>query len=247
MGKKMAAVHIGTSGWSYKHWRERFYPKGMRPEDYLAWYARSFNTTEINTSFYHLPRASTIRHWADSVRQSFRFCPKISRYITHIKKLNDPGQTLPRFFKLFDPIRARLGPVLVQLPPQLPFHPERADTFYRALKTYKGYRFALEPRHDSWLAAESLALLRRYRIAFVITESGGRWPTADLLTARHVYVRFHGPGGYDRPYADSFLHAFADKIAHWREAGLTVWVFFNNDGRAHAVRNALTLLSYTGG
>lgn len=239
------SVHIGTSGWSYKHWRVRFYPEGTVPGGYLRYYARHFSCTEINTSFYHLPRPDTVTHWADSVAKSFRFCPKISRYITHIKKLLDPEETLPKFFDLFEPVRKRLGPVLIQLPPSLAFDEDREKPFYEALKKYKGYRFALEPRHESWLSDRSLSLLEKYRIAFVIADSGGRHPSGEFVTARHIYLRFHGRGGFDKGYSDKALRKVARKIKDWREGGHAIWVFFNNDGNAWAVRNALTLQSLT--
>lgn len=236
------AIHIGTSGWSYAHWRERFYPPEVKPAEYLAYYALHFGTTEINTSFYHLPKAGTVKHWAETVKKNFKFCPKISRYVTHIKKLNDPEDTLPKFFTLFDPVKNRLGPVLIQLPPSLAFHEERAEGFYQALKKYKGYRFAVEPRHDSWLEKTSIELLQKYHIAFVIADSGGRRTYAEHITARHIYIRFHGEAGFDSSYSDRFLQQFAEKIQRWSGEGHTVWAFFNNDGNARAVYNAKRLI-----
>lgn len=238
-------VHIGTSGWSYKHWRERFYPTEINPRDYLAYYAKHFHTTEINTSFYHLPRPETVAHWAEVVPKSFKFCPKISRYITHIKKLNDPAETLPKFFDVFDPLKEQLGPVLIQLPPSLAFHLEREHAFYKALKRYKGYHFALEPRHKSWFSSESIDLMKENGIAFVIADSGGRHPSAEFTTTRNIYIRFHGRGGFDVPYSDDFLREFAKKIGRWRKEGHTVWAYFNNDGNAHAVFNAQKLMEFT--
>jgi uncharacterized protein YecE (DUF72 family) len=240
------SIHIGTSGWSYKHWRQRFYPEDVKPPVYLAYYAKHFNTTEINTSFYHLPKPETVLHWVETVRNSFRFCPKISRYITHIKKLNDPEETLPKFFDLFDPVKSHLGPVLIQLPPNLVFHEQRATAFYRALKKFSGYRFALEPRNDSWFTGQSIALLKKNRIAFVLADSGGRRTYAEYITARHIYIRFHGPGSFDCSYGDRFLKKFAKKILAWKKNGHAVWAFFNNDGNAHAVFNAKKLIELTG-
>jgi uncharacterized protein YecE (DUF72 family) len=245
MALMSGSIHIGTSGWSYKHWRLRFYPQEVKPPRYLAYYAKYFNTTEINTSFYHLPKPETVVHWTEEVRKSFRFCPKISRYITHIKKLRDPEDTLPRFFDIFDPHISRLGPVLVQLPPSLAFDPETAEHFYKTLKRYRGYRFALEPRHDSWLSEESISLLGKYRIAYVIADSGGRRTYREFITARHIYVRFHGAAGFDSSYPDAFLAAFAEKMRHWKDEGHAVWAFFNNDGNAYAVYNARKLIELT--
>jgi len=114
-------INIGTSGWSYKHWKGEFYPEEMKPTDYLLFYTEHFDTTEINSSFYHLPRRSTVEQWVEKTPKKFRFCPKISRYITHIKRLHDPEETVARFFEVFEPMKEKMGPVLVQLPPSLKF------------------------------------------------------------------------------------------------------------------------------
>lgn len=239
-------IHIGTSGWSYKHWRDIFYPPELKPTDYLAYYAGRFNTTEINTSFYHLPRASTIHKWIDAVNTRFRFCPKISRFITHIKQLKDPEDTLPKFFDLFDPIHKHLGPVLIQLPATSVFHEDKVTHFFDVLKQYKGYTFAVEPRHDSWLEDAAIKLLEKYKITFVIADSGGRWPSGEFVTARHIYVRFHGPdGSYAQSYTDKALKEYARKILAWQDEGRTVWCFFNNDIHGYAIENAEKLIMLT--
>lgn len=240
-------IYIGTSGWSYKHWRELFYPTTLAPTDYLAYYSQYFDTTEVNTSFYHLPRPETVAQWNSMVKKGFYFCPKISRYITHVKKLNNPGETLPRFFEIFDPFQKRLGPVLIQLPPNLSFNADKVTDFYKALQTYEGYKFSVEARHASWFEQESIHLMKRYRIGFVIGECGKRWPSCEAVTAKHVYIRFHGKTGYDAAYTNRQLRAWARKILNWKEAGKTVWVYFNNDGNGNAIYNAQTLLLMTQG
>jgi len=239
------AIHIGTSGWSYKHWRDRFYPVEAKPSEYLDFYRRYFDTTEVNTSFYHLPKSETVEHWAETVKKHFKFCFKMSRYITHMKKLNDADEPLSKFFKLLDPIRSKLGPVLIQLPPGLAFHEQKTETFIRVLRKYKDYRFALEPRHDSWFETGSVDLLQKHHIALVVADSGDRWPNAEYITARDVYVRFHGRSGYDSSYNDEFLRKFAEKMQRWSRAGHTIWAFFNNDGNAYAVYNAKRLIELT--
>lgn len=238
-------IYIGTSGWSYKHWKERLYPPELVPTDYLGYYRQYFNCTEINTSFYHLPKPETVAHWVETVKRSFFFCPKISRYITHVKKLNDPTETLPRFFDIFDPYHKKLGPVLIQLPPNLSFHAGKAVAFYEALTAYKGYRFALEARHTSWFGQESIDLLKKYKISFVIGESGKRWPTDEQVTAKHIYIRFHGEEGYDSAYSVTQLKSWSKKILQWQAKGHTIWIFFNNDGNANAIYNALKLQELT--
>jgi uncharacterized protein YecE (DUF72 family) len=236
------SLYIGTSGWNYKHWRGIFYPSGLKIADELPYYAGQFNTAEINNSFYRLPRQTTVGDWISKVPGNFYFCPKISRYITHAKKLNDPIEGLTRFFDVFDPFRRRLGPILIQLPSMLGFHREKVETFFKALKTFKGHRFALEPRHASWMEEDAVRLLRKYRIGFVLALSGGRWPSGEFITAPHIYIRLHGPNGYyDTSYSGQKLAALAKKCRQWRSAGHDIWVYFNNDGHAYAVKNALSL------
>lgn len=241
---KQGYIYIGTSGWVYKHWKQAFYPDKLKAKDQLPFYATHFPTAEINASFYRLPLASTVQTWADAVQKDFRFCPKISRFVTHAKKLNDPDTTLPRFFEVFDHIVKKLGPVLIQLPQNLHYHAAKAQAFFEALKQYKGYTFALEPRHESWLQEDAVKMLKKYKIAFVIAHSGDRFPYAEIITSKHIYLRFHGPeGNYATSYTNAFLKKYAAKILAWQQAGHTIWVFFNNDGHAYAVNNAQTLLT----
>jgi len=240
-------IHIGTSGWSYKHWKEIFYGKGLPPSRYLEFYAGQFNSTEINASFYRLPKPETVVNWMAAVPKSFYFCPKMSRYVTHVKKLRDPELALPRFFDVFDPVKRHLGPILIQLPEAVAFHDEKAATFFKALRSmHKGYSFALEIRNPSWLEEVPIAMLRRYRIGLVIAESGKRWPYAEIITDRHVYLRFHGPdGSYASSYSHEVLRSYAKKCKAWAAAGHTVWAFFNNDVHGYAIENARTLIELT--
>jgi uncharacterized protein YecE (DUF72 family) len=157
--------------------------------------------------------------------------------------LNDPENTLVKFFDVLSTIKPRLGPVLIQLPPNLGFHPEKAGPFYNVLKQYKGYHFAVEGRNESWLSEESIALMKKNRIAFVIAEMGDIRPYAEHVTSRHVYLRFHGRLGCNYSYTDEELAAYADKCNSWAKAGLTVWVFFNNDCEGFAINNAKTLIA----
>ena len=172
------------------------------------------------------------------------FCPKISRYITHIKRLKDPEETLPRFFEVFDPVKKHMGPVLIQLPPSSKFHYDITEHFFSVLKKeYKGYDFALEVRHDTWLEDDSLNLMAKYDIAFVISQSGDRFPYREMVTAKNVYVRFHGPEGlYSSSYSDKMLKSFAKKFLSWIEEGHIIWAFFNNDIGGHALTDSKRLL-----
>lgn len=239
---RLKNIYIGTSGWSYKHWKNVFYPADIRPVEYLHYLAAEFNTTEINTSFYRLPKPETIQHWMDSVPLSFRFCPKMSRYLTQMKKLNDPEEPLGRFFRLFEPMKKILGPVLLQLPPNLSFHPEKTESLFRILKEkYRGYKIAVEIRHESWLEGPVINMFKRFHITWVIAHSGRRFPMAENVTAKDIYIRFHGPdGSYATSYTKEELEEYADKCITWSVRGHRIWIFFNNDIHGYAIENART-------
>jgi uncharacterized protein YecE (DUF72 family) len=245
---KEAAIHIGTSGWSYKHWKEIFYPAGLATTEWLKFYADFFKTTEINTSFYHTPQPSTTAAWKKKVAPGFMFCPKMSRYLTHMKKLNDPEEPMEKFFTAFAPLKRKTGPVLVQLPRSVAFKKDKAEHFYALCKKeYSYYQFAMEVRHDSWLSKESIDLMKAYNIAFVISQSGSGFPYAELVTAQHIYVRFHGPGAlYASGYTDEQLKEFASLFKRWKKDGHSTWAFFNNDIHGYAVKDAQRLIKMTG-
>lgn len=241
-------IHVGTSGWSYKHWKGLFYPATLKTSDWLSFYMQSFKVTEINTSFYHLPKETTTRMWAKKSEKDFRFCPKMSRYLTHMKKLNDPSETVARFFDSFSPLKRKLGPVLVQLPGFLKYDAVKAEALYKLFKrSYRYYRFAMEMRHETWFSPESIALLKKYNIAMVISQSGDRFPYKELVTANHIYVRFHGPRDlYASGYSDKELKYFASLFMDWKRKGHNIWAFFNNDIHGYAFKDASRLLKILG-
>lgn len=237
------AIHIGTSGFSYKHWKSLFYPEDLKATEWLLFYAERFRITEINASFYHLPLKKTVEAWEKKTPKDFMFCPKMSRYITHMKKLNDPEESFEKFFDVFAPLKKKIGPVLIQLPPSLHFNFEKAEHLYKLCKKqYHRYNFAMEIRHTSWLSEESIALMKQYNIAFVISQSGTNFPYAELVTANNVYVRFHGPAQlYASQYSDEQLIYFARLFKEWKDEGHSVWAFFNNDVFGYAFRDAKRL------
>ncbi len=239
----MADIRIGTSGWSYKHWVGRFYPSGMKPVEFLEYYVKHFDCTELNASFYRLPKPAVVEGWLTRTPEHFRICPKLSRLITHQKKLIQVEEALATFFRVFAVLKKKMGPILIQLPPSMPFDSAQTKDFFRLLhEHYAEYRFALEVRHDSWFAPQALNALRAYGIAFVIAHSGGRFPYLETVTGDFVYLRFHGPGRlYASDYPETFLDAWAQKMVQWAHQGLEVWAFFNNDVEGYAVKNARTL------
>lgn len=236
-------IHIGTSGWHYKTWVGDYYPKELRTPEWLTYYANDFNTTEVNNSFYRLPTLETIEAWSKKVPRDFKFSPKFSRYLTQMKKLNDPEEPFERFFGIFEPMKRKLGVILLQLPPQLGYKEEKARGVYELIKhKYKKYRFAIEVRHDSWMVKESIRLMEQYNIAFTISQHGVGWPYAEHVTAKDVYLRFHGPKKlFASPYPNAMLADYAKKIKEWSREGHNVWAYFNNDWYAYAVDNAKTL------
>lgn len=240
---KKGSIHIGTSGWSYRHWKNEFYPPGMKPTDYLSYYAKIFDITELNTCFYHIPRDTTIEGWKEKVPKGFKFCAKMSRFVTHIKRLKEAEPSLEKFFNAFAPLKDKMGPVLIQLPPSLKFDYDIAENFYTLLREeYKGYEFVMEVRHETWLENDSLNLMTRFNIGVVVSQSGSRFPYSEMVTAKNIYVRFHGPEQlYASSYSDEQLVYFAEKFKEWSEEGHDVWAFFNNDINGHAYENAKRL------
>lgn len=232
-------VHIGTSGWSYDHWTGTFYPQELPSERRLSEYARWFDSAEINNSFYNLPSARALHDWREAVPPRFVFTAKGSRYLTHMKKLKDPEQGVGRFLERIGQLGDRLGPILFQLPPRWRFNAERLDAFLAALS--RDFRYAFELRDQSWLNEEALELLRRHEAAFCIYELDGFVSPLEVTTD-FVYLRLHGPDGpYQGEYPLATLDAWAEEIAGWRERGLAVYAYFDNDEAGFAVRNALAL------
>ena len=154
-------LHIGTSGWSYKHWSGLFYPESVKPAKYLEYYVTEFDCVELNASFYRNPSIKTVEGWVRRTPASFRFCVKMNQFITHRKKLVDAAEPLGRFMTVFNLLRDRIGPFLVQLPPSLRFDSSVAEAFLQLLASHRNIgEFALEVRHDSWFMPESISLLR---------------------------------------------------------------------------------------
>jgi uncharacterized protein YecE (DUF72 family) len=235
----MARDRIGTSGWSYDHWTGPFYPEGLVAEERLAAYAKVFDTTEVNHSFYQLPSPRTLRGWREAVPQDFVFAVKASRYITHMKKLKDPGQSLPGLLERTAVLGPQRGPLLFQLPPKWRFDPGRLEAFLGALGG--AGRCAFELRDPSWHDDHALALLERHNAAFCIYElDGTRTPLA--VTADFVYLRLHGPAGaYQGRYGVDALAGWAEQLRAWHAQGLDTYCFFDNDEAGHAPRDASRL------
>jgi len=235
-----AKIWVGTSGWHYDHWRERFYPRELPKPKWLEFYSRSFATVELNNSFYHLPSEKAFASWRDSSPQSFAFAVKVSRFITHLKKLRDAEEPLTNFLSRAKLLDRKLGPLLYQLPPNLHRNERLLESFLSMLPSSLSHVF--EFRHQSWLVQEVFSLLRRYNIGFCIFDMPD-FTTPIEVTADFAYIRFHGSSMmYGGCYSDEELTDWAQRIAGLAQDVKAVYAYFNNDAEGFAVSNALTLM-----
>ena len=241
----MRPVRIGCSGWNYAHWRERVYPKGMPTSEWLRRYAELFDTVEVNTTFYRLPRRESVAAWVHESPPGFLFAVKASRYLTHMKRLLDMGQGQARFYERIDPLVAspKLGPILWQLPENFHRNDERLAG---ALESLRPGRHCFEFRHASWFADDVYALLREHGAALVIGDHPERPFQEYELTTDWTFIRFHyGSRGRGGNYSERELEAWAERIDDWRRSA-DVYAYFNNDWNGDAVRNGLSLRDLLG-
>jgi uncharacterized protein YecE (DUF72 family) len=236
-------ILIGISGWRYEPWRGVFYPKGLPQHRELSYASRMLPTIEINGSFYSLQSPAYYAEWYEDTPEGFVFAVKAPRYITHMRRLKEIETPLANFFAngLFE-LKDKLGPILWQFPPQLPFKPERLDAFFAQLPhdtqaaaeiaarhdrrvegrmnlvpdRQRPLRHAVEIRHPSFADPAFVAMLRRHRIALVVADTAGRWPLLEDLTADFVYVRLHGDQElYASGYSDEALEHWAARLRAW--------------------------------
>lgn len=233
----MSPVLVGTSGWQYESWRGVLYPPGLPQRRWLEHYAAEFPVVEVNATFYRLPGEATFRSWAERTPEGFVFCCKLSRFVTHVRRLAEPAAALDLFFARAEPLRAKMGPVLVQLPPTFARDDERLAAALAAMPP--GVRAAVEFRHPSWFTDDIAGLLSAHGAAAVLADRGGR-PTGPLWrTAPFGYVRLHEGTGVPPPcYGDAALRSWARRIRELWSPLEPVYVFFNNDARGCAVVNA---------
>ena len=230
-------IRIGCSGWSYEHWRGVVYPQSGSSAGWLELYAESFDTVEINATFYRLPRASAVARWAAVTPPAFCFAVKGSRYLTHVKRLREASPNVALLEERIAPLRAsgKLGVVLWQLPPT--FHRDD-DRLEAALAALPAGRHAFEFRHESWFAEDVYALLRTRGAALVVADRAPAEPSPWVETTDWAYVRFHGGRGRNGNYSARELRAWAAEIA--KRVG-DAYVYFNNDWHGYAVHNARVL------
>jgi uncharacterized protein YecE (DUF72 family) len=236
-------IRVGCSGWNYDHWRNGvFYPPRCPSRHWLRWYAKFFDTVEINMTFYRLPKAASVARWVEETPAGFTFAVKVSRYVTHIKRLLDVPEHLPLLYERIEPLlrSPKMGPLLWQLPPTFKLDLGRLA---RALEhVHDGQRHAFEFRHPSWFVEETYTLLREHNVALVI---GDRPQVNDFqaheLTADFTFVRFHGgTRGANGNYSHAELDEWVARLTRWSQ-DVEVFAYFNNDWEGYAIENALYL------
>jgi uncharacterized protein YecE (DUF72 family) len=280
-------VHVGISGWTYPKWRGVFYPEGLVHRKELHYASRELSSIEINGTHYALQKPKSFAKWRDEVPEDFVFSVKATRFITHIRRLKDCEEPLANFFASgLLVLGPKLGPILWQLPPSFRYDEERLEDFLKLLpgnsedaerlarkatlasdriwtRAQEGSRFrhCMEVRHDSFMVPEFFAQLRRYRVAFVLADTAGKWPYAEDVTSDFMYLRLHGDSElYVSGYTEEAIQYWAARIRQWRQGrqpgdarlvtprakpakgGRDVFVYFDNDAKVKAPRDAKRLI-----
>lgn len=231
-------LFVGTSGWQYPHWRPVFYPERLPQKMWLPYFAERFRTVEVNNTFYNLPGDSVFEHWRQVSPPDFVFALKMSRFLTHLKRLRDPEEPVKRFLERAGRLGPKLGPVLVQLPPRFKVDVDRLDATLRLFP--RSVRVAVEFRDDTWFVPEVRALLERRHVALCLADSPRRRQPM-WRTAAWGFVRFHEGAGSRAPgYERDALRRWVDRVAENWPARDDVYVYFNNDAEGYALRDAVT-------
>jgi uncharacterized protein YecE (DUF72 family) len=231
-------VHIGCSGWQYKHWRGDFYPATLPSTRWLEYYAAHFDTVEINASFYSWPTVAGVQAWRRQPgKKTFVYTVKVCELITHIKKFKGTKTLVKDFGMISDILGDRMGCLLFQLPPSYRYTKARLNDVVSQLDPAR--RNVVEFRHASWWNEEVYSTFRKAGIIFCSC-SGPRLPDELVQTADEIYVRLHGPKRcYRHDYSKAELAIWAGRIK--ASSAKRAWVYFNNDNDAHAPKNAITL------
>ena len=262
-------ARVGISGWNYAPWRGDFYPKGLPHRLELDFAASRLNSIEVNGTFYALQKPPSFFRWAQETPEDFVFSVKGPRFITHMKKLRDVDTPLANFFASgVLALGDKLGPILWQLPPMLPFEPDRIERFLAGLPRSTGeaaylarrhdarlagrswtgtatdrpLRHTIEVRHETYRAAAFGDLARSAAVAIVVAETAGKWPQLFDVTADFVYVRLHGAAElYTSGYTPDELAVWAGRVRAWERDALDVYVYFDNDAKVRAPYDAQAL------
>ncbi|HEV7994322.1 MAG TPA: DUF72 domain-containing protein [Gemmatimonadaceae bacterium] len=239
-------IHVGTSGWSYRHWEGVLYPPGILPRHRLEHYLGRFHTVELNASYYRWPADTAFARWRRRPGESFLMSVKAPRGLTHQRRLYSPERWIGRISEGLAKLGDRRGPLLVQLSPRFSIDLPRLDYFLERMPPW--IRVAVEARHPSWHQESLFQLLERRGAAYCVM-SGAHLPCVLRATANFVYARLHGPDPdhlYAGSYSDGDLRWWADRVREWDAQGRDVFLYFNNDGEGNAVRNATRLRELLG-
>jgi uncharacterized protein YecE (DUF72 family) len=235
----LTSYFIGTSGWHYDDWRGRFYPEKLPKAKWLEFYAKHFNTLELNNTFYRLPTENAFHNWYNASPPGFRFAVKVSRFITHIKRLKDCDEAVGNFMSRSALLKDKLGPLLYQLPPGL--HRDDALLSDFLGKLPREFKHVIEFRHESWLVEEVFEILRRYKTGFCVFDML-KLECPLLTTTDFAYIRFHGKDSlYSSCYSDEELEDWAGRLRDMAKGLDTVHIYFNNDVGGYAIKNAETI------
>ncbi len=237
----MPNIHIGTSGWYYKDWLGVFYPDYTKPSEYLSYYAHKFNSVEVDSTFYAIPKETTVQNWFDITPDNFTFSLKTPQIITHEKRLSCCETEWNQFIHTARLLKHKLGPIILQFDYKFRF-----DEYFSFLdefltnNVYKDATLCTEIRSKDWHNREFYDLLRKHKVALVLNDLY-YMPRVIELTANFVYIRLLGnrkqiPDNFSkvRVNRDKDLDWWADWINKFLEKELDVWVYSNNHYQGHA-------------
>ncbi|GAB4335620.1 MAG: DUF72 domain-containing protein [Candidatus Abyssubacteria bacterium] len=237
--KAKSKFFVGCSGWNYRHWKGVFYPEDISQKDWFQHYAKTFDTVEINNTFYNLPAEKTFRNWAEQAEKGFIYSVKANRYITHVKRLRDPEEPVHRLISRVRLLDDHAGPILFQLPPNWNCNLERLAHFITALPP--DFSHVFEFRDQSWINDEVFALLEEHEMSHCVHDMEGL-DIPRRATGKVAYVRFHGyDSKYGGNYPEQALRPWADWMTREAENGRDVYAYFNNDAQGFAIKNAKML------
>jgi uncharacterized protein YecE (DUF72 family) len=239
-------IEFAVRSFHYKHWRSPFYPTKISPNQMLEFYSQHFDTIELNNSFYRLPKEAAFDNWRQLTPADFVFTVKVSRFLTHQKKLKDPESALQNLLPRASRLSTKLGPLLFQLPPRWQVNPGRLEGLLESLP--RDLRCTFEFRDLSWIQPDINRLLARFGAAFCIYELAG-YHSPLTVTAEFAYVRLHGPGfgKYQESYSTGRLRRWSKQVEDWAKDLASIYIYFDNDQAGYAARNALELKQLVNG
>jgi uncharacterized protein YecE (DUF72 family) len=237
-------VRVGTSGWQYRDWRGVLYPPGLAQRGWLECYAARYGTVENNAAFYRLPSQETFAGWRARTPDGFVMAVKASRYLTHVRRLRDPAEPVERLLRAASGLGDRLGPVLLQLPPNLPADVRALDDCLREFARLPGTRVAVEFRHPSWWTEQARQALERHGAALCWADRLGVPVTPLWRTADWGYLRFHEGTAQPWPrYDERALRSWVLRTARAWPGDADVFAYFNNDQGGAALHDAAAFAS----